>query len=84
MKYLKGLIILTVVFAAMFTLKAYALVINPPATNVGIGPVSAPVEKLEVAGNVKINEFRIKRISATSMGIYDSTGTLLLEFDEGI
>lgn len=84
MKYLKGLIILTVVLAAMFTLKAYALVINPPTTNVGIGPVVTPVEKLEVAGNFKINEFRIKRITATSMGVYDSTNTLLLEFDEGI
>jgi len=52
--------------------------------NIGIGTTAAPAEKLEVNGNVKINEFRIKRISATSMGVYDSTDTLTIEYDEGI
>lgn len=84
MKYIRALIILSVVFTAIFTLKAYALTLDPPAANVGIGPVTSPAEKLEVSGNVKINEFRIKRISATSMGIYDSTNTLVVEFDEGV
>jgi hypothetical protein len=52
------------------------------AGNMGIGV--SPSERLDVSGSVKINEFRIKRISATSMGVYDSTNTVLLEFDEGV
>jgi hypothetical protein len=52
------------------------------AGNVGIG--TTPSERLDVSGSVKINEYRIKRISATSMGVYDSTNTVMLEFDEGV
>ncbi len=54
--------------------------------NVGIGAAS-PGEKLEIGGGgttgIKINEFKIKRISATEMGVYDSTSTAALIFDEG-
>lgn len=50
--------------------------------HVGIG-TPGPEEKLDISGNLKINEFRIKRISATEMGMYDSGDNLVLIFDEG-
>ena len=51
--------------------------------NVGIGTTS-PGEKLDIqGGNVKINTFRVKPVSATELGVYDSTNSLIVIFDEG-
>lgn len=48
--------------------------------NVGIG-TTAPAEKLDVQGGVKIGHFKFKEISSTQLGLYDSGGELILILD---
>jgi hypothetical protein len=52
--------------------------------NVGIG-TTAPGEKLDVqGGGIKVGNFKIRPISGTELGLYDSGGNLILIFDQGI
>lgn len=49
--------------------------------NVGIG-ITNPGEKLDVqGGGVKIGNFKVKPVSGTELGIYDSGGNLILILD---
>jgi hypothetical protein len=51
--------------------------------NVGIG-TTTPEEKLDVqGGGVKVGNFKIKPVSGTELGVYDSDGNLIIIFDQG-
>jgi hypothetical protein len=71
---------------ATIYLEGNPVVINNDAGtgNVGIG-TTAPGEKLDVqGGGIKIGNFKIRPISGTELGLYDSGGNLILIFDQGI
>jgi hypothetical protein len=58
-------------------------IIYDNGTNVGIG-TTLPQEKLDVqGGGVRIGNFRIRPISASELGVYDSAGNLIVIFDQG-
>jgi len=51
--------------------------------NVGIG-TTTPAEKLDIqGGGIKIGNFKVKPISGTELGLYDSAGNLIVIFDQG-